>query len=923
MTDPDRSADHLLEDLQERAKELNCLYRIDEILGGHPAHEETDVFGQLILVMPAGWKYPQICQAKITMGRNTYQPDDHVSTPWTLESDIRVHGEITGTVAVSYLEERPTLYEGPFLKEERRLIDAIAERIALWVMQRGLRQDRESWERVVAKLTSRDRRSWRVLVEFLMRTDQELLKRITRRMVRHLCWNGIEEAGELLHEELPAARGVHAEWDENRPQRRQALRATPSLVERTFELAGRHLSEMAIVSMIQSWINEDKCVFLLQALENQSTTMNEIGDAVLRYRNAAVDESQLSLAFRTSIEVGLLRRVFLDQLDFINVAKKHATVRDFYDLMPRIVYPPRSQGKLGGKAAGLFQAEQIVRSATEYTDLFRNVKFPRSWYVASDGILDFIQSNGLNEVYDRKYMPIDRVRRDYPFVIQFFKNSRFTSEITKGLSAVLDDFDDRPLIVRSSSMLEDRAGSSFSGKYKSLFLANQGTKQQRLEALQDAVAEIWASVFGPDPIEYRTERGLLDFREEMGILIQEVVGTRIGKYFLPAFSGVAFSNAEMRWSPRIRREDGLVRMVAGLGTRAVDRVSDDYPILVSPGQPGLRVNVTTDEAERYSPKRADVIDLETNTFETIDLHDLLRAHGEKYRLARRLVSVMQGDELREPMGLEPDWGADHFVVTFEGLIGKTPFLRQIRTLFTLLSEQLGMPVDVEFASDGSDLYILQCRAQSRSEEHAPDPIPRDLPKSKILFSARRYVANGRVPPISHIVYVDPDGYGRLSSHEDLTDVARAVGKLNAMLPKRRFVLIGPGRWGSRGDIKLGVNVTYSDINNTAMLVEVARKKGNYVPELSFGTHFFQDLVEAGIRYLPLYPDEPDTVFQECFFTRSTNVLPEMLPEFAHLAETLKVIDVPRESDGEVLRVLMNADLEQAVGFLATPPPEKP
>jgi len=364
-------------------------------------------------------------------------------------------------------------------------------------------------------------------------------------------------------------------------------------------------------------------------------------------------------------------------------------------------------------------------------------------------------------------------------------------------------------------------------------------------------------------------------------------------------------------------------MVAGLGTRAVDRVSDDYPILVSPGQPGLRVNVTTDEAERYSPKRADVIDLETNTFETIDLHDLLRAHGEKYRLARRLVSVMQGDELREPMGLEPDWGADHFVVTFEGLIGKTPFLRQIRTLFTLLSEQLGMPVDVEFASDGSDLYILQCRAQSRSEEHAPDPIPRDLPKSKILFSARRYVANGRVPPISHIVYVDPDGYGRLSSHEDLTDVARAVGKLNAMLPKRRFVLIGPGRWGSRGDIKLGVNVTYSDINNTAMLVEVARKKGNYVPELSFGTHFFQDLVEAGIRYLPLYPDEPDTVFQECFFTRSTNVLPEMLPEFAHLAETLKVIDVPRESDGEVLRVLMNADLEQAVGFLATPPPEKP
>ncbi len=255
------------------------------------------------------------------------------------------------------------------------------------------------------------------------------------------------------------------------------------------------------------------------------------------------------------------------------------------------------------------------------------------------------------------------------------------------------------------------------------------------------------------------------------------------------------------------------------------------------------------------------------------------------------------------------------MVTFESLIAKTPFLRQIQTVLTLLSERLGVPVDVEFASDGSDLYILQCRAQSRPDEQAPDPIPRDLPRNKVLFTAHRYVANGRVPPISHIVYVDPDGYAQLSSRKDLLDVARGVGKLNALLPRRQFILIGPGRWGSRGDIKLGVNVTYSDISNTAMLIEVARKKGNYVPELSFGTHFFQDLVEAGIRYLPLYPDESDSVFQEPFFTGSANLLPQLLPEFARLGDTLRVIDVGRESDGEVLRILMNADLEQAVGVL--------
>jgi pyruvate,water dikinase len=152
----------------------------------------------------------------------------------------------------------------------------------------------------------------------------------------------------------------------------------------------------------------------------------------------------------------------------------------------------------------------------------------------------------------------------------------------------------------------------------------------------------------------------------------------------------------------------------------------------------------------------------------------------------------------------------------------------------------------------------------------------------------------------------------------MREVGRTVGRLNKILPKRQFILVGPGRWGSRGDIKLGVPVTYSEINNTAMLIEIARKRGNYLPELSFGTHFFQDLVEASIRYLPLYPDDPTTVFKELFFRRSNNVLAQMLPEYAHLADTIHVIDVPSQTKGLVLKVLMNSDLDQAVGLLASP-----
>jgi predicted nucleotidyltransferase len=155
----------------------------------------------------------------------------------------------------------------------------------------------------------------------------------------------------------------------------------------------------------------------------------------------------------------------------------------------------------------------------------------------------------------------------------------------------------------------------------------------------------------------------------------------------------------------------------------------------------------------------------------------------------------------------------------------------------------------------------------------------------------------------------------------MLNVGRAISKLNKTLPKRKFILIGPGRWGSRGDIKLGVSVTYSDINNTAILIEVARKKGNYVPDLSFGTHFFQDLVEAGIRYLPLYPDDAGVVFNEKFLNSSPNIFCELVQEYNYLEDTIKVIDVISSTGGSILKILMNAEIDEAIGMFAQPSTE--
>jgi predicted nucleotidyltransferase len=694
------------------------------------------------------------------------------------------------------------------------------------------------------------------------------------------------------------------------------------LSDETFRLAAKHLTSEQILANIQKWIQEDRLSFLVQ-VTNRNLSLAQVADAIRRYHYVAAEGIELPPASKRGVLVSLIRRLLSTQPEFVRTAIEHVEIDDFYEILDHIVFSPDSLGRLGGKSAGLYLAKHILKKSADALSHFAEIKVPKTWYITSDGLLSFLSYNNLNEVVEQKYKDINQVRLEYPHLIQTFRNSRFPTDIIQGLSMVLDDFKDRPIIVRSSSLLEDRAGASFSGKYKSLFLANQGSKEERLGALKEAIAEVYASTFGPDPIGYRAERGLLDFAEEMGIMIQEVVGTRVGEYFFPSFAGVAFSRNEFRWSPRIKREDGLLRLVPGLGTRAVDRTGDDYPVLIAPGQVGLRVNVTTDEVVRYAPKRIDVLNLKTNCFETIELKDLLEKCGEGIPAVDKIVSIYDGQYLKKPMGRAVDFEKDDLIVTFEGLVGETSFVPQLQQVMRLLEEKLRSPVDIEFASDGQSFYLLQCRPQSFLEGSGPALIPKDLPKERIVFLANRFISNGSLPDITHIVYVDPERYEGLHSQAALLSVGRAVGRLNKLLPRRRFILMGPGRWGSRGNIKLGIKVTYSDISNTAALVEIARKKGDVLPDLSFGTHFFQDLVEAEIRYLPLYPGEPGTLLQEGFLRNSPSILSRVLPEYEDIADAVRVIDVPETAGGQVLRVLMNADLDEAVGFLVNPRVEPP
>jgi hypothetical protein len=921
MNEPNKPIDKLLEALQERDKELNCLYKIEELLND-PTITLDAVFEGVLRAVPLAWQFPEICKAKIIFDGKTWLTPGFRETPWFHNAHIIVQNKVQGTLSVYYTRETPAADDGPFLKQEVRLIHTIADRLGQFIQYQRLRQAIRQWQSAKQDVAASPLGGWRVVLELLNRTDQNLVRRISQKMLIRLCWSGVQDA-ETLFQQISSDRKLETPGHdsyENTPSEKNDLHDYAKLSAQVFSIAATSMSDDEILSCIQKWIQEDRSSFLVKLLANFSTSLSEIADAVRRFEHIVDEGIELSPYTDKELRVSLIRRFFTEQLDYINIAKNYVEIADFFELLNRITYPQESHGQLGGKSAGLFLASRVLRKEAMRNDLLKNIKTPKTWHITSDAILAFVNHNNLEELVEHKYKDIDEIRREYSQIVQLFKHCDFPPEIAQGLSLALDDFGEHPLIVRSSSLLEDRLGAAFSGKYKSLFLANQGPKQQRLEALMDAVAEVYSSTFGPDPVEYRAERGLLDFPEEMGIMIQEVVGTKIGKYFLPAYAGVAFSNNEFRWSPRIRREDGLVRLVMGLGTRAVDRLSDDYPILMAPGQPGLRVNITTEEVIRYAPNKIDVINLETNCFETIDATRFLKDYGEELPGLHHYVSMHRDHQIQQPTSIHLDCEHCDLIVTFEGLITRTPFVKLMKTILNVLEQTLGTPVDIEFASDGKNFYLLQCRPQSHSNDSVPVAIPRDVPKDRIVFTANRYISNGKVPDITHVVYVDPAKYLEITDLPTLMMVGRAVGRLNAMLPRRQFILMGPGRWGSRGDVKLGVSVTYSEIKNTAALIEIARKRGNYVPDLSFGTHFFQDLVESSIRYLPLYPDDNGVIFNETFFLNSRNILTDLLPEFAEVENTVRVIDVPESTGGQVLRVLMNAGLDEAIGFLATPPP---
>jgi hypothetical protein len=758
---------------------------------------------------------------------------------------------------------------------------------------------------------------WREQFEDLQNRKPELAERVCRRLLVEMQRQGLVDFEELDNEIAVALRlvGNRSGPESNHGSPQLTSNSQYALYELALKHAEEHLAPEEISATILLVEKRQLAHEVSRIAEDIETPIPKLRDKVHEFVDFAPGEATAPPEDVIGTRAALVRRLLTDQLDFISVAKRFIRVREFLGVLDHIIPTEGNQGRLGGKAAGLILAEAILSKAQRDGTFEGEFRIPTSYFLPSNGILEFIEHNGFEELINVKYKPIEEVRDEYPLVERLFRSGAFPPTIRAGFQNMLEELGEVPLVVRSSSLLEDRIGHTFSGKYKSLFIPNRGPIERRLAELEDAVAEVFASVFHHDPIEYRRERGLIDFQEQMGVLIQQVVGREVGGMLFPLFAGVAFSLCEMRWSPRIRRTDGMARIVLGLGTRAVDRSVTDYPVLVALEQPTLRAVQQPDETYRYSQHDVDVIDLEQGRFTTLPLAEMLERVGRGLPNMNRIFSIYRDRQLLPVVGIMTHLDPKEMVVTCGGL-AESEWPRQMKVILDLLQAGLGEPVDVEFAHDGEHLYMLQCRSLSLGPSANRVEIPWHVPDQHRVFSADRYVQMAQVRNLEYVVLVDPRDYEKLPSREAMLQVARAVGALNRTLPERRFVLMGPGRWGSRGDIRLGVPVTYSDICHTAMLVEIARRRGDYRPDVSFGTHFFNDLVESRIAYLPLYPDQPKVIWNEEFLRESPNELASIVPAYAELEDAVRVIHVPAVADGLFLHVVMDADDDKALAYLA-------
>lgn len=648
--------------------------------------------------------------------------------------------------------------------------------------------------------------------------------------------------------------------------------------------------------MLHEWTEKDECIPV-----TSSTTISEIQAGVSQpwldfsstrpgvwMKNLARARKTLEAMKAGAATEGdiqetfqrLMRSAITRDEKFMPLVGRYFALPDLVAIIQRMI----GTGLIGGKSLGMLLARAILRK--QAPALYEKLEPHDSFFIGADVYYTYLVQNGCWEL-KRKGAEIPASDTRYVERQQRLLSGAFPEHIRRQFVEMLDYFGQSPIIVRSSSLLEDGYGNAFSGKYDTVFCANQGAPEQRLAAFMAAVRQVYASTLSQEALAYRAQRGLLEEDEQMSLLIQRVSGALYGDNYFPQIAGVGFSFNPYVWNENIDPEAGMLRLVFGLGTRAVDRISSDYTRLIALNAPDRQPEGGGAGGLRYSQREVDILDLSQNKLTAREFNAVISGVSPE-----ALALDLFAEEVQDPASVTRQ-------LTFRKLIEATPFVQTMRDLLRTIQVAYQYPVDVEFttnfmASGDFRINLVQCRpfqVRTKGDTMGLRDLSAVHRQDVLMESAGPVIGHSASILIDRLIYVVPAIYGKMSENDRYT-VARTIGKLNRLKVAGAapvVMLVGPGRWATSMP-SLGVPVSFAEFNNASIICEIAAMHEGLVPDLSLGTHFFNDLVERNMLYFAVSPDKHGHLVNPDLLLGLPNHLGALVPEATSIAHVLRVVE---------------------------------
>lgn len=614
------------------------------------------------------------------------------------------------------------------------------------------------------------------------------------------------------------------------------------------------------------WRRESATMFLPHLFEPEKGTFVPETDGVrvsrfyqrMNRENAAVNQSMDSwerffqktrIKYESGMDVteecGRLCNIMLSRDERLReLIKEHFTPQDYFDVHDRMV----GTGMIGGKATGMLLSRKLTENLRP--DIYSRIEPHDSFYIGSDVFYTYIVDNGFWDLRVKQ-----RTEEGY-FALageaeQKFLSGRFSDAMEEDFRRILEYYGSDPIIVRSSSILEDGFGNAFAGKYESVFCAGNGSPEERLETFEQAIRTVYASTMSLSALDYRKRRGLDKRDEQMAILVQRVSGSRYEDFYMPCAAGVGYSISPYRFSPE-HPSEGMLRLVMGLGTAAVDRRTGSYPRMVMMENPTRVTLTSSSDKHQFSQRLVDAVRFASGEVEGLD-PEFVRKEIPAY-LTRLLLSH---DWDAERIFTDRGENRQIFYVSCDGLVRNRQLMDDMRGILHLLKEAYVYPVDIEYTinvapSGDYVIDLLQCRPLQQTKEGDAVVVPQ-VPSDRILLETKGVsMGFSRTFPVDLVVYIDPIRYYEMPYRDKfrVRDLLSAVNwKLRGQ--GKRMLLLTPGRICT-SSAELGVPSAFADISEFDMIAEISETRAGYVPELSYGSHIFQDLVEAEILYTAVF-----------------------------------------------------------------------